>query len=456
MSDYVIVSCKRGNKIGVPGKIELLHGMPIDYFDPDNYNPELSEFGRSAFLFFKMPKSMLPAIKDYITVPENETKWQKKKQFNFTEIGKVVDLRGITSTKNNKETIPILDISSMAVANIFKTIKKETVIDILVTTSGSKTIGTAGDFATIALYFTDFGNFTGDMLGTVISDVTETTTSIATENKNGNDLIITSTDPHYGNPNKGWLISKNFSGRTLNIQLTGAGTVEIKNLHIKELVGGLGNSLVGVLAGAGTVKIHDNLLDGNNKRVECVRTDTGTPIIEMYDCVLWNSDNNATFSFGLRITGAWNGSSKIGNITIFNCQRIAIDNANLAVTYTNVALINNVANFESNLNSVSNNCASDAAAIGAATDNDEIVNITVADEFVSTTDTNGDFLKLKSSSQLIGGGKAPTITDNNHGIRGNGRPNGHTFSIGADEGIGGIGGLIGNMPIARNFWPVEQ
>lgn len=56
------------------------------------------------------------------------------------------------------------------------------------------------------------------------------------------------------------------------------------------------------------------------------------------------------------------------------------------------------------------------------------------DRFHSTTITSGDpFYKLRLSSFLTHGGVTPSIAANTSGVRGNARPHGDLYSIGADE-----------------------
>jgi len=54
--------------------------------------------------------------------------------------------------------------------------------DIKATTIGNKTIGITGDFSTFALAFADIGNLTGNLTLKQITDITETSEVLISEN----------------------------------------------------------------------------------------------------------------------------------------------------------------------------------------------------------------------------------------------------------------------------------
>ena len=235
MSDYIIVSCKRGNGIET-AKDMLLHGEPVDYFDPDVYNPELSDYCRSAYLFFKMPKSQMPYIAAMVSANRGGELYAREKQFDLDKVSVYAKIPGINNKENTKETLPVYDITGMSGKDVFKENEKEPVTDLMATTTGTHTVGSAGSFATWALAFADFGHFTGAVTLNQISDTTETGSHPLTENFGAHDFTLDSTNPHNGVWGGGWVSTQTTEGlQFLRFAGTaGTGTVEVENLEIRQ------------------------------------------------------------------------------------------------------------------------------------------------------------------------------------------------------------------------------
>lgn len=439
-SDYIVVSCKRGNKQEINGVPLLVHGCPVDHFDPEVYNPVLSEFCRSAYVFFKVRKALVGLVKE-ITVGAETSKFARPKEFNFKEIGKHVDLQGLKKENNHNGAMPVLDLCNMATEDIFKTTTKKDVADLLATAGGTKTIGTGGDFATMALLFADFANFTSDFLGNQISDVTETAKSECNEALGGYTWELTQTKERYGNHLDGYLLTHNYNDRMLYVKLTGAGTVKWHDLRITSSAPGAGRSMITfVSAGTWNAEIYRNTIDGANGEIEAIRPGSATQTAKIWNNLVFDL---AAAGYGIRAAGATNGSNRYENNSVDG--GIGIDaGAGATGTYQNNVCVNGATNYQNHNAATGNNNAGDDASVangnwGAGNGNQ--ANITNANEFESQTKTETRFLRLLKAVQyarvvgvLAKNGVAPGLTENTADFTGFPRPHlGGNYSIGAFE-----------------------
>jgi len=455
MKDYLYLFFKVGDKITAPGKeyLGLKDGMPICYIDPNEWpegKPQNQD--QKAYACCLVPIQYKQQIIDMCR-PNQEPGHIDPKMYRARK--KLITLSALQTatkipdleTKLREHGYKVPTINGMQVNwdSLFKdsTTLNPWSMDNNQITAGTYRIGApGGNYATWALGFADIANLTGNLTFTQISDVTETVSSTITENISTYTLTCTSNLSPMGDPTSGWIIdisAKNF--HAFMLQHSGSGDVCFSDLYIKRTAVE-DNPNYGLIVSASTstgkLKIRDCLFDGNGKDGIALYISDLSITCEIYNCYIWdvaNTDNGAFWSRNV------NAGNLYENITIYNCA-VGIDNENKTMSYKNIALFSNTTNFANNINSTSNNCGTNAAAVGAATDNNALVNRVAANEFQSVVDTNANFLRLRRTSTLISNGSAPAIAGNNHGIRGNPRPGFNGTDIGADEydyGEGGYG-----------------
>lgn len=373
----------------------------------------------------------------------------RRKLVSFQEIATMLGRPSLATDWGSWNKVPVIDCTSLP-QSIFRdsAILNDPVLDMRATTEGSVTTGSAGTFATYDLLFTDLANFTAFLLNTQISSVTETTESTLTEDIGAHTFEITTDTAHNSDPTAGWLI--NLSGTNTNfIDITAAGSGEIKIHGLNAYSSGTLNRFVIVASGTtftGTISLYKNLYDGRGStNANFLQIDDVSPIVKAWNNKIWDIPGTVLGAFHL--ANGVNGSSVLENNTVSSCVQ-AITNNNLAYAYKNFMLFGNTANFAGNTNSTSENCATDKASVGAATDNNPQVDLVVADQVYSEDDTNARFMQCKISSACGQNGASSLSSGNTTGGRGNARPgrDGAT-SIGEDEALEAIGPVFASPVI---------
>lgn len=309
------------------------------------------------------------------------------------------------------------------------------------TTSISYTVGTSGDFATFEDAFSSLpATFTGDATLTQISDVTETGVAISTSNLNGKTLTITSDTPHNGDVNKGHItnIAHNNDGFDVKFTGTGSTTFEMKNLYIKRTVAGASNFeymyYLRLNSAGGTYKFHDLLCDQNGLTGSGPGYAHTGQTMETWNVVVWDGWNGVSLPNNAITPGTWT----LENISVYNVgNRGFASFANFNGTIRNCYATGSASVDYIGVTSATgrNNASGDTTAQNAnwGTGTGNITSLTVGNEVVSIVDDDWNFFKAKDNGSIDSGGVAPTISGNTTGIRGNARPTGTNYSIGADQ-----------------------
>ncbi len=303
------------------------------------------------------------------------------------------------------------------------TVKNPPVKDTNAITSGTYTVGSGGDYATITLFEADFGTPTGNLTGQIISDINETSTpnfNIASSF----DYIIDSDTPHNGDQTAGWFVTRNINANFITKGAGGTGYLELKNFTVYSSAStGAGTRMIDCgLNSSAKFKVHDMFVDGRGRTCSLIylRYDQDKQI---YNTTVWGANiSGGTGIFVNTVTG----------LTIENCTMydsvIGMRMLNAAFTIENISALDNGTNFTNTANSTANNCVSSDATI-PATANDSHINVTTTDEVQSTDDTNGSLFMLpKTGGNMTDGGKTPSIST--EGMKGNAW-NATTPSIGA-------------------------
>ncbi len=436
--DYVIAFFKRGDQLSRSG---LKDGMLADVIDLNDGEVDISAQTKTAYCLVKYPIAekarLLEGLSNNLEV---ETKGRdytadyrsRKLLIDFNDLQTECKDNTLVDKVRSKDEIDIID--GMLFKDILKSSEtlNDPVIDVGAVSSGSYTVGSGGDYTTWALAFADIANLTGDLTFTQISNTTESATSTITENLSTYTFTCTNQAPHYGNPVCGYDINWNFDGHLfVNQAGNGGGTIEMKNLMIDSLTGQTGgNAAIWLDAwNDHTCIVHDIIIKCNRDTANRgIYIDENTVAYECYNITI----DGATW-MGL-YTDDCNSACKFENITCVDCD-INFDVNNEVATFTNCVSINDQGNAFLDIgNATGNNNASDDASCADgnwSSGSNNQTSITVANEFISTDETNKDFMRLKSDGVCDTGGTSGTITGNTDGIRVYGAS--VRASIGSDE-----------------------
>lgn len=449
----VIVVFKVGDKRTAPGKehLGLKDGMPICWWGGStDWYPQISDHMKKTFCIIEFDGSMehvLPAamqanqgLGPETPVSDPVTYRPRTKLINFGQLALLTTNPDLENDLRSNKIVTVINGHKLSKSTFLNSDSlNPPAFDSHAVSTGSYTVGTAGDYATWALAVADMANLTGHLTFTQISPVTETATSNATELLGGFTLTYTSDMPHNGDPTGGHLINDGTIGAThlFVLGIEGPGAAEIKNLYFKKTANrtDLYSFIVTVgIATAFTSNFHDILMDGAGYSGSGFYAVDATLAHNVYNCVIWGF--SIVSNFGIKFYYAQAGD-RVENCTVYNCD-IGCYTGNHIMTVENCICASNNTDFSHTaVGTIGNNNASeDATAADAswASGSNNQINITVANEFENTTDTDSDFLKLKSAGICHDGGKAPSIAGNDHGIRNNSRPhNVVDYSIGADE-----------------------
>ena len=321
--------------------------------------------------------------------------------------------------------------------------------------SGSFTVGTAGDYATWSAAAADIAaTLTGALTFTQISNVTETAVAsfLGSVALAGNTVTLTSDTPPDGDPTAGHLTIINHALGTAAFDVipdSGAGTVIVRDLRFRADVSATSNYVIQgfpASSSAITLKMRDIIIDGNGNRRGLLADGNANATVE-----IWNIVASDAASFGVNTgTGA-------GTITIENCASdnstgtgISVNDAATRTVKNCVSIGSTTADFSPSIptNAVmDHNASEDTTASGTGS----ITSIVPATTFKSVSNANAEYLKLENGSALGTGGVTPGITDNDFGNRTNLRPGSDSStSIGADElGIAIFGETVGTAVVTE-------
>ena len=302
--------------------------------------------------------------------------------------------------------------------------------------TGSYTVGSGGDYPTFlgaAGALADIANLTGDLTFTQISDITESDAAVAVdENLAGHTLTITS--------NGNWTLTMGTDvACRFHFEMEGPGTININDLCIVNTVDSANAKFYIVnIATACTINIYNIKMDLGAASFYAMYLNDNTPTVNCWNWAVKGPAAVAGNGLGFNVI-AGNVANKYENISCHGC---AINAGGQGGTFKNCVAVatNGVTARFANLGAATGtNCASDDATNADgnwSSGSGNQTNITVADEFASTTFADDTFLKVKSGGVCDDGGATPGIATNTTGIRGNARPSisdGASVSIGADQ-----------------------
>jgi len=405
-------------------------GKIIDYIDPAAWGQNGEYILRNvnhAFKYMPVPRKDLATIKSVV----EDTTDKYRVDYNAMEDTLADDKWAENFHDGKSEIILPKEKKYTDLIKLKSAVSNPIIEDRFTWSIGDSTVGSGGSYATLAVAWDDVAaTFTGGCTTTVVSSIEEVATARITENNSTYDIIVRSDSPHNGDVTAGYLISVNIgNGYCLWFNNSGTGKIVVQDLRFKRTGTPSSNYTMVLIyqTSSASAIVNDCFFDGNSKTegVGLQLSDASTKY-EAYNSVFYDFIGTGDGALLLSVIG---GSSEIENCNFHNCS-LAVNNGDVAMVFDNCLFSSNDANFLDNTNSISNNCATDAVAVGAATDNNAVTEITIGDEVVSTDKTSPYFLKLKDGS-LDGAGGAASITENTLGIRGNTMAS--PPSIGADE-----------------------
>lgn len=286
---------------------------------------------------------------------------------------------------------------------------------------------TGGNFPTRAKAYESIpALFTANLIFNQISDTTETSVSVGTENLN----TFSFTDNFNGYKTN---LNANNHGIDLSFSNGSCNINGDNGLMFTQYT--LSSTYASILIRLGSLgqvyNIHHIVCDKNGKNGHGIRqSGISGGDVKIYSCKVFGAITTGFSTYAISST-----ATQIENCTSDNCG-IGVDCNSKSTIVKNVACINNTTDFANISNATgTNNASEDATALDAnwSTGTSNITGITPANEFKSLVSDDWNNLRLISGGSLETNGTAPSIAENTTGIRGNARGVGGNYSIGADE-----------------------
>lgn len=259
---------------------------------------------------------------------------------------------------------------------------------------------------------------------------------------NGHSVVLRSTQPHQGDPTKGYKVTSSVSGvRSIGVNVNttgGAGSFEIKDLHF-EYSSGEGYPIT-IVTDITPIKIHDILatssgLLGNGIAVQTPTGGAEAPTVHLWNLVTYN------FEYGIRCIVGSDAVLRIENCTAYKDAAGTSINLSVELGTPTPYLVNCFAKDFSGslgvcigLNNTSEGIS--ASNFGPGSSGNRVYGSSTAwDQFASLVRTDPNFMKILDTGLDYNDGYLPLgIPENVAGIRGNARPYAYPLtSRGADE-----------------------
>jgi len=291
-------------------------------------------------------------------------------------------------------------------------------------TSGTHTIGSGGDYATLNAFISDIGTQTGNLTGQFISDSTVSTAAFFSHDMANYNMVMEADNDHAGviaDAHNITIANSSNGIHPAGSPMTNEGDFEIKGFRLTRTVAvdSANKSLIAMHTYPGNYRVHHMFLDGGGVAGSGINIiERATNERQVWSCLIWDCDYQ-----GIRKENFTGGDFDIENVTIRNSGDHGME-----ISRGDFGVVNNCAVF-SNTNADidiasstnetgDNNATTDATADDFNTQNNNNINLTESDQVESTTDTDSDFMHPKSTGVLTDGGKAPTISGNTTDITG--------------------------------------
>jgi hypothetical protein len=396
---------------------------------------------------------------------------------DYQELGEKLGIPNLgTEILKPRDTVMVLAGSELG-TEIFHNYRHEgihadPVYDRYAIASGSYTIGASKNYATNALFFADHAaTYTGNLTGTIQTNVTETAVSSTSSAMAGHTLTHTSDTDPLGVFGSGRIISLNaatdlISWYRILCTSASAANVNISKLNYKMIATGATNYqsiMYHVPASSGIViNMSGCLFDCNGRAFRTVILGGTGVVYKVFNCIACNGyapnanqytegfvfastaagflfENCTAYNFiGIAGNNSWPtaGQGLVSGIDVSNCPGTIRNCASFGCsTHNGVNFVDYIyytgSAFADGLGTTitATKCAS-----SDTTGSEAALRDLSSAEFVSVTIADANFLRAAANRKLWNSGAALSITANNVGVRGNARPwMPSTYSIGADE-----------------------
>ena len=428
MTDYVEIFVARGDK-GTTFD-SLYDGYLVDYRDPDLHgtaNRKLSEHMLKCYQclivkrsdFEQKIKAKFGANADVDQDAFRSAKGKVDYSALVSEAAKArIDCPDLLKIRS-ADASPVIDCRNLDVSKFIVdtlTNGRETgVKDLMLVGSGEYTVGVGGDYETFALALADGDDVAvGNTLKfTEISDISGTQSSIYNKKLEGT-LII---------DGQNYLMENSVDGNVMTIYPATGSTGNIKYENFR--IGGTGNLtadrflIYTIAAGIANILFLNCAINGNGLRYSGIVILSSTAVTKILRSKIVGC-SGSTGVYGLLPYAEYPDLLTVENC-VFDSNYQHIRNRSKAYVYRSTAFLRaSTDNIKENTNSISVNCATDQATVGAGTDTNPVVNINIENEFVNTDIddlTNG--YKCKRSGTIYALGAAPTLAENTTDIFGN-------------------------------------
>jgi hypothetical protein len=463
----IAIVLKVGDQQTAKGKehFGLKEGMVVDCIDEKDYGDTLenifSEHMRKVYAVVEVPRTLKAKINDFMAsvgmVGNNEIPDTNK----FRPRAKVLPLENLE--KKTKKTGLVKDLRGSKVVSIIdgSMLKETDFVDALtavgtnpsipdrnIVTSGNYTVGSGGNYATWVSAIGDTGNLTGDLTFSQISNTTENAIGYISNHLNGHTLKYTNSSPPAGDPTRGYNINWNANVLLFSIYPEGTGTVIMEKLYWKHAQDSIGYNpcIWSASPTTGfTCHIRNSMFDGQTFVGGWLSMRSANVTWYVYDNVVWNGGKTLSTPMcdGINVDSASN-SSVIENNTVYKFAGDGVDCTGKNVTCRNNACFDNLGFGFNNIGAAAFTKCASSDSTGSEPG---LRNLVAANEFVSISPTNSEFLDVRAFGDLAGVGSSALLTFNTADIRNRPRPNlGGTVSIGGAE-ITGVAPPTGTEPV---------
>ncbi len=361
--DRVILPIKLGDKKSANG---ITDGMPVGYISEREWGLPIDKIispeCRRIFGMVEYTEKDIP----YLTSIQKPNGKESDCDIRFAR--NKIDMKQIPSNvlsdwRDANKVKPIISKNDL-ISDIFKdtkTLSAEKVVDKNAIAGGTATFGAGSTYATSALAFADIAAaLTSTLRFNRTSATTETAESAITENIGVHSFIVNN-GTHLGNPNSGYLITRNFDGHLFNYSHTGAGVVENFGANIIttfNLTAGYADFRLNSNTSA-TVSVYNLLSNRNGKRGRVFLNLPATANnVNFYDSMVWGGGITDEMIYIF----AGGANVLVENCSIYNCVE-ALDGGGVLFTARNLALLGNTTDY-ANIGAATgrNNADSDGTA----------------------------------------------------------------------------------------------
>lgn len=438
-SDKAYIYAKRGDSGTSPNKhtnSRVWDGM-VSVIDPVDSGwlspPVISEWMQKVYLVLEIDRNMLPALLDVANCSDDlmtcsdMSKYRSRKGFlDFSDLATKLDVPDLLTKIYGGELIPVVDAHAIVSgADLKESVKADFSIrplikDINAITSGSYTIGSGGNYATISAFADDMGNLTGDITGTIISNSSDSSSAVFDITQNGYNIFLTGpasgTGYHYGIPGNGYICTTSVAGGQSILLITdGTGGFYVVNMYIKNAVSKEASTYGALTVGNTTVTSNwffDSLmidLDNTNYATtgRGIFIGDNSPYPFITNSVIWDGSHEGIF-----YSSTVNNSTLTENVSIYDCAYGFYISTNAGSTIRNCYAGGcGTADFyipPSDCTTIGRyNASADSTATGSwfTGSAGNAGSKTLADNIVSTDDSSTFFMAPRCGSFLDGGGE---------------------------------------------------